>query len=86
MTKPDYIEAHKRSASHKKQILESEHCGCFYCLHIFPPSEIDEWLDEPNNNERTALCPGCGIDSVVGSQAGFPITVALLEKMQKYWF
>lgn len=86
MTKPDYIEVHKYSSSHEKQILESEHCGCFYCLHFFPPSEIDEWLDEPNSNERTALCPSCGIDSVVGSQTGFPITVAFLEKMKKYWF
>lgn len=39
-------------------------CGCFYCCKIFSPNEIEDWCeDEP---DRTAICPYCWIDSVIG--------------------
>jgi acetone carboxylase gamma subunit len=34
----------------------------------------------------TALCPYCGIDSVIGDKSGFPITKEFLEKMYQHWF
>jgi hypothetical protein len=83
---PDTIAAHEYSIRHETQLRESDLCGCFYCLHIFLPGEIEEWIDEPDTTERTALCPDCLIDSVIGSQSGFPITPEFLEKMQKQWF
>jgi hypothetical protein len=58
-------------------------CGCFYCLRIFDPYEIEEWIED---EEDTALCPYCGIDSVIGESAGYPLTGAFLEEMQRYWF
>lgn len=78
----DYIEAHKYSSNHKKQLLNDEKCGCFYCLTIFNPKEIMEWVD----NDKTAICPYCDIDSVIGLSSGFPITKEFLKKMNKYWF
>jgi hypothetical protein len=36
-------------------------CGCFYCEAVFTADEIREWVDD----ELTALCPRCGIDSVL---------------------
>ncbi|MCK6628712.1 MAG: cytoplasmic protein [Anaerolineae bacterium] len=80
--KPDYICAHKFSSNHREGVLRSTICGCFYCLHIFRPGEILDWID----GSQTALCPKCGIDSVIGSNAGFPVTTEFLEKMQMYWF
>jgi len=34
----------------------------------------------------TALCPRCGIDSVIGSASGYPITADFLLMMRKYYF
>lgn len=38
-----------------------EQAGCYGCLEVFKPSEIRSWTDDG----QTALCPRCGIDSVV---------------------
>jgi hypothetical protein len=78
----DHISAHEWSSYHCEILRESEVCGCFYCLEIFPPSEIEEWTDD----EDTALCPKCGIDSVIGSVSGYPIEREFLKKMHDHWF
>ena len=85
MSKPDYIEAHAHSLEHETEISASDECGCFHCVSVFSPSDIKEWIEEPNSDERTALCPFCDKEAVIGSAAGFPIAVEFLEKMRKYW-
>ena len=55
----------------------------FICLAEFEPEAIADWVDESG---VTALCPKCGIDSVIGSASGFPITRDFLEQMRKHWF
>ena len=84
----DYIEAHEHCIYHREEILSSKLCGCFYCLEIFPPSEISNWVDVPEDNNigQTALCPKCMIDSVIGDKSGYPITKEFLNKMKEYWF
>jgi len=62
--------------------MASERCGCFYCMKTFLSAEIEEWTD----NEQTAFCPRCGIDSVIGSKSGYLITPEFLEEMNRYWF
>ncbi len=86
MAKPDYIEAHQHASEHEKELSASENCGCFHCVSVFEPSDIVEWIEEQNSDERTALCPFCEKEAVIGEAAGFPITVEFLEKMRKYWF
>jgi hypothetical protein len=78
----DYVTAHKHSSRHRAELESSEQCGCFYCFAIFPPSEIFDWIDD----DRTALCPRCGIDSVIGTASGFPVTKEFLERMHGHWF
>jgi hypothetical protein len=81
------VAAHKYSSLHKNQIMESPECGCFYCMSVFNPSEIVDWVDEDNPLGPTALCPKCGIDSVIGSLSGFPIKdIDFLKQMHKKWF
>lgn len=80
---PDYITAHEFSSNHKEQLLQDERCGCFYCYAIFNPQEIKEWIEDSSG---TAICPYCGIDSVIGESSGFPITDEFLKKMSSYWF
>lgn len=86
MTDNELEMAHRCSDHHREQILASESCGCFYCLSIFPPVEIVEWIDERDSKKSTALCPKCGIDSVIGSLSGYPITKKFLSEMKRYWF
>lgn len=76
--------AHNKSSSHKTEILSGTLCGCFYCEQTFLPNEITEWIDEPKGGQ-TAICPKCGIDSVLSSE--LPITdKEFLNEMNKYWF
>ena len=80
-------DAHAHSSNHRVEIEASELCGCFYCREHFRPSEIVEWVDDDDRGRgTTALCPRCGIDSVLGDQSGFPISAAFLAEMHGYWF
>jgi hypothetical protein len=77
-----YLEAHRFSSRLRKELETDQICGCFHCLKIFSPAEITEWIDD----DDTALCPYCGIDSVLGVSSGFPITDKFLKEMHKGWF
>ena len=79
--------AHDRSSVHRAEVLASRLCGCFYCLAVYPPSDIDWWIDEDADGVgQTAMCPKCGVDSVIGDKSGFPLTKEFLEEMQEQWF
>jgi hypothetical protein len=86
MANAPQIAAHKHSIHHREEVLTSDVCGCFYCLAVFRPSEINEWVDTVDGVGRTALCPKCGIDSVIGSNSGYPIKPKFLDQMRKHWF
>lgn len=47
------------------------------------PSEITEWIEDEGG---TALCPYCGIESVIGENSGYPLTRDFLAEMHQYWF
>ena len=83
----DVRDAHTHSANHRVEIESSRFCGCFYCLSIYPPTTIVEWTDQ---NEagigQTAICPSCGIDSVIGDESKYPMTKEFLLEMKRYWF
>jgi hypothetical protein len=85
MQMPDLVAAHKHSFENRGELLTSESCGCFYCLAIFPPTEIVNWIDE-RSGQSTASCPRCRIDSVIGSKSEYPITVEFLDAMRTHWF
>lgn len=80
---------HKLSCSHAKEVSESDTCGCFYCVSVFPASDVDEWIDELDG-EETALCPYCGIDAVLPEasvqSSGFELGIGLLSQMEQHWF
>ena len=90
----DVVDAQERSSNHRAEILSSEICGCFHCLATFKPGAIEEWVDWPpdtpdgqeNALGTTAMCPICGIDSVIGAASGYPMTNEFLVRMQKHWF
>ena len=81
----DLALAHKSCFANEDCLARSEICGCFYCLAIFPPHKVATYVPE-RDGRRTGLCPRCGIDSVLGSASGFPITRAFLRRMRRAYF
>lgn len=79
----DYIEAHKYSSNHKENLVQDKKCGCFYCLEVFNPKEINDWIEDKSG---TAVCPYCGIDAVIGESSGYPINKEFMQKMSDHWF
>lgn len=71
----------------REVLARSETAGCFRCKKMFDPSEVEEWTDTDSNGVgQTALCPKCGMDSVLGSASGFPINAEFLAAMENRWF
>jgi hypothetical protein len=76
-----YKSAHQASLRSRDKLLASRWVGCFYCGLVYAPTTIKKWIDD----DQTAMCPVCGIDSVL------PLTVEqfasdFLEQMHHYWF
>lgn len=86
MTTPDVIRAHRHSSRHRDEVLASAVCGCFYCGALFPPADVERWIDVWEGVGQTAVCPRCGIDSVIGSESGYPVTADFLAAMKAHWF
>jgi hypothetical protein len=79
----DCIVAHKYSSNHRAQLQKDKKCGCFFCLSIFDPGEIIQWVRDESG---TAICPNCGVDSVIGESSGYRIIEEFLQQMRSYWF
>lgn len=78
---------HAKSFLNKKDIAKADKCGCFYCERMFKPSEITEWTDtNREENNATALCPYCKIDSVIPEVDGIKINSLLLARMHVAYF
>jgi hypothetical protein len=77
------IEAHSHCNNNRTELATSDVAGCFYCCETFDPKSIEDWVD----NDDCALCPKCGIDSVIGSASGFPVgDTQFLKRMHEKWF
>lgn len=81
----DTEKAHRYSAKNRSALKNDLICGCFYCLNIFSPVEIIEWIEGAGEDD-TALCPQCGVDSVIGESSGFDMTEKFFQQMNKNWF
>jgi hypothetical protein len=82
MTRDKLRAAIKFATSNEQALKESAYAGCYYCLRIYPSSEVTQFLEV----ERTALCPKCGIDSVLPSNSPYELTVDTLKELNKFWF
>lgn len=77
-----YIAAHKHASRHRAEIESSSRCGCYFCFRSFASSDIKVWIDA----NQTALCPRCGVDSVIGSASQHRIDDAFLRGMHTHFF
>lgn len=76
------VAAHKHSTRHRTEIEASARCGCFFCFRTFPSAAIKTWTDA----NQTALCPACGVDSVIGSASQHRLDDAFLRGMHTHFF
>lgn len=82
MAQDNYTEAHACCTRNREMLEKDARCGCFHCLRVYDPVQIQKWID----NGQTALCPHCGVDSVIGEGTGYPLTDVFLKGMHKRWF
>jgi hypothetical protein len=73
--------AHRHCSRNRDELSRSTNAGCFFCLRIYPATDIEEWTDDG----MTAICAHCPTDSVIGD-GGWPLSAAFLREMCEYWF
>lgn len=82
MNEAELQAAHNRSFRNRRCIAASTTCGCFYCESTYPAKDVVEFV----RDEETALCPKCGIDSVIGDASGIELSAGFLQEMYDRWF
>jgi NAD-dependent SIR2 family protein deacetylase len=82
MTQENIKNAIKYATSNEQDLRNSDQAGCYYCKKIYLASDVTEFIED----ERTALCPKCGIDSVLPSNSSIKLTPKNLAELNKYWF
>jgi hypothetical protein len=70
--------AHQDSIRNRSAIFKIGSCSCFFCMRRFGASLITEWTDGGD----TAICPHCGIDSLLPGNVG----TEELYRMNERWF
>lgn len=77
---------HDLCSSNRRKLAKSGLAVCFYCFKEFPPKAIKEWcLSKQNGPADCALCPHCGIDSVLPSRNIDPVQ-SMLKLLHEQWF
>lgn len=82
MIKEELEYYHKFTHNYNALILNTQICGCFYCCQFFISDTIKEFV----RNNTCALCPLCGIDSVIPLTNCPNMSREFLEEMHDYWF
>lgn len=65
----------------RSAIEKANSCACYGCLATFDASEVTKWTDDG----QTAICPRCGIDSVL-AQTEPKITMEQLQALHQKAF
>jgi len=79
----DLQDRHRESFANRARLSGAKDCGCFHCLSHFPEAELEYWDDAP---DQTAVCPRCGIDSVIAEHVEEAVSDDLLNAMKKHFF
>ena len=85
-TVPELKAIYSHSIRNEESLRKSNLCGCFHCISILAATDVksSEMIFE-KDGFITAICPICGIDSVLGD-ASVEITAELLEALNQYYF
>lgn len=67
-------------------LKKSSRCVCYYCRSTYTPENISEWIEEDSSGVRTALCPECELDSVLGDAMQLDLSDDKIELVSKRAF
>lgn len=73
---------HTYSTNNRRFVAISDKCYCFYCRACVDHSEIVDYLKD----EQTAVCPKCGIDSIIPDRIDETVDESIIAKLHAYWF
>ena len=62
--------AQDHATFNRDEILSSSMAGCYFCGQSFPSKSVTVFVDD----DRTAVCPRCNNDTVLGDASGYPVT------------
>ena len=75
----DIEQACNLSRRNRESVAAVNECGCYFCLRVFQATDVVEWADI---DEMTALCPICGVDSVLPGVTDVDVLASAHER----WF
>lgn len=80
---------HSYTFENRRLLKRYKECTCLYCGYTFNYTKINNWVKD--QNELTAICPKCGIDSVVPTRVNnnvdnYTLTEELRLKVKKLYF
>ena len=84
LSKAELHETHKRCIANKEQLMAAQRAACFYCLKIFEPSEISNWVDDLPS--QSAVCPHCHVYAVLADDGRSAFTPELLNALNHQYF
>ena len=73
---------HAYSSHNKDLVAASEKCYCFHCKAVVSRFLIKDFAD----NGQTAICPKCGIDSILPGSIEEVASEHIISEMNEYWF
>ncbi len=73
------------SVNNEIEILRSKKCGCFFCGSTFDARKVSQWEDGTNGG-ASAICPECGMATVIGDGSGLKVTRTLLKEMSEAFY
>ena len=75
---------HSHTIRNREEINLSEYCHCICCTKSYPSPIVINFIKDGDG--ETALCPYCGIDSIIGDSCGLEINQEILTELNKRWF
>jgi NAD-dependent SIR2 family protein deacetylase len=72
---------YEHSRLNRQFMVPGSTCRCFHCLRTFEAEQINRWTDDG----ETAVCPCCGVDSVLSGSADH-LTDELIRGLQANYF
>jgi len=78
----EFDAALSHTKDNQMEVLSSSKCGCAFCRSVFPAREISDWSSEEGS--FSALCPHCGMPSVIPDSCGFPLEKDKLKSLNLY--
>lgn len=71
-------DAPKLASRNRYAILATDTVSCYCCIRTLPSEAITHWVDQ----QQTAFCPNCGVDSIIPGAVPTELLAAMCER----WF